>query len=193
MDFKDIIILKVFELIEKNYEQSQRSISKRLNISLGNVNAILRGLVETGFIRFEESSKNRVQYIMTEKGDIEKNRLVYEYLHFSLSLCKHVKGRIQKALDDLSEQNVRYIILFGAGDLAEMIFPLLQKTSLELVGIIDQNLSGQVFVDRTVLPPSKLETLSYDKIIVTELTEGAALDNVIDEFNVPRDKWVMIK
>jgi DNA-binding MarR family transcriptional regulator len=193
MDFKDIIILKIFELIEKNHEQSQRSISKRLNISLGNVNAILKGLVETGFIRFEESSKNRVQYIMTEKGDSEKNRLVYEYLQFSLNLCKHVKGRIQKALDALSEQNARYIVLFGAGDLAEMIFPLLKKAPFELVGIIDQNLSGQVFVDRTVMPPSQLENLTYDKIIVTELTDDITLDNVTAEFNIPKDKWVVIK
>jgi len=192
MDSKEIVKLKFLELIEKRKDQTQRTISKSLNISLGNVNSIIKGLVETGCVDINVISKNQVQYVITKKGNIEKMRLAYEYLNFSLTFCCDLKDRIQRVFNDLRLQKVRDIVFFGAGELAKITFGILKQTPLELVAILDKNLAGQLFFEYRVLPPSELASINYDILLITELTGGQSVEQVINSLNIPKNKWATL-
>ena len=192
MDCKAITILKFFELIEKDGDQTQRSIAKNLDISLGNANAIVNGLVDSGHIRVRENPKSRIQYIMTSKGDSEKVRLAYEYLNFSLTFYCDIKARLKRTFHKLCRQKIRSVIFYGAGEPAKIAFQLLQQTPIELRGVIDANLAGQMFFGKAVLRPDKLSSMSYDKIFITELVDGKTIEHIREELIIPRDDLITV-
>lgn len=192
MDYKEIAILKFMELIEKNHDQTQRAISKILDISLGNVNAMVKGLVESEFVEIRENQRNRVHYVITKKGGAEKVRLAYEYLNLTVKYICDVKEKIKKSIDELCRQNVRSLVFYGAEELAELAFVLLQNTPLELSAVIDSKLAGQMFFDKRVMPPSELSSLSFDKILVTKLDNLITIEHIIKELTISRDDLVLV-
>ena len=130
-------------MIERNGGRTQRSIAKTLNISLGNAKVMVKGLVESNYLKVRESSKNRVQYLMPQKGDSEKVLLAHEYLNFLLTFCCDTEARIKRTFNKLCRQNKHSVVFYGAGKLAELAFHLLQQTPIELRAVVDANLAGQ--------------------------------------------------
>jgi len=68
MDTQDIRTLKLLEEIDKDYTQSQRDLSNKLDISLGLVNSFVKRLANKGYFKITMIPKNRVKYILTQKG-----------------------------------------------------------------------------------------------------------------------------
>jgi EPS-associated MarR family transcriptional regulator len=63
---------------------SQRDISKRLGLSLGKANYLLRALLEKGYVKAENfrrsDNKTAYAYLLTPKGIAEKLRLTRAFL-----------------------------------------------------------------------------------------------------------------
>jgi len=77
--------LRVMKEIESNSSLNQRLLSKRLNISLGKINYLLRELVKKGIVKIISFSKNpkkakKLKYVLTPKGLEQKMRLTYYFL-----------------------------------------------------------------------------------------------------------------
>ena len=78
MNYKKIKFLEVLRFLHSNNQASQRMISKKLGLSLGKVNYIIKNLKYKGLIKFKNfkiniSSKNQERklnyfYILTTKG-----------------------------------------------------------------------------------------------------------------------------
>jgi len=78
-------VLNLIKEIEFLPESSQRELSKKLGISLGKTNYLLRELFKEGLIKAKafSHSKNKlkkVTYFLTQKGIEEKARLTYYFL-----------------------------------------------------------------------------------------------------------------
>lgn len=77
--------LSVIKEIEANPSITQRAVSKKLGISLGKTNYLLRELIAKGMIKGESFSANpgklkKISYALTPKGFEEKMRLTYHFL-----------------------------------------------------------------------------------------------------------------
>jgi len=77
--------LQLIKEIEGNSSLNQRLISKRLNISLGKTNYLLKELVKKGIVKIKSFSKNprkakKLKYILTPKGIKQKMKLTYYFL-----------------------------------------------------------------------------------------------------------------
>ena len=77
--------LSVIKEIEANPKATQREVSKKLGISLGKTNYLLRELIQKGIIKGESFSSNpgkvkKISYLLTPKGFEEKLRLTYHFL-----------------------------------------------------------------------------------------------------------------
>lgn len=192
MDFKEISILKFYELIEADYDHTQRSISKLLGISLGNVNKMIKDLAAVGDIEIQKNSKNRVRYLLSEKGYGEKVKLTHKYMSFLLTFFNDIKERIQSVYDELNQQNAHSIVFYGVGDFAELAFVLLQKTSLELIGVIDPNEFGHQFYGMPILHPSQVSKLLYDKIVITSFDVQKNVEQIAATLKVPITKFKTI-
>ena len=77
--------LQLIREIEDNPTSNQRLLSRKLNISLGKTNYLLRELAKKGIVKISRFSKNprkakRLKYILTPKGLKEKMKLTYYFL-----------------------------------------------------------------------------------------------------------------
>lgn len=77
--------LSVIKEIETNPSTTQRAVSKKLGISLGKTNYLIKELIKKGIIKGESFSANqdrlkKISYLLTPKGFEEKIRLTYYFL-----------------------------------------------------------------------------------------------------------------
>lgn len=77
--------LSIIKEIETNPATTQRAVSKKLGISLGKTNYLLRELIQKGIIKGESFSTNpgklrKISYLLTPKGLEEKMRLTHHFL-----------------------------------------------------------------------------------------------------------------
>ncbi len=77
--------LSVIKEIETNPATTQRAVSKKLGISLGKTNYLLKELIAKGLVKGESFSANpgklkKISYLLTSKGFEEKLRLTQHFL-----------------------------------------------------------------------------------------------------------------
>ena len=70
--------LKTLLEIKENPSTNQRSLSRKLNISLGLTNAILKNLIHRGWIKANKLSGRKLLYLITPEGISRASHLVYE-------------------------------------------------------------------------------------------------------------------
>ncbi len=192
MDHKDIRTLKLLEEIEENHVQSQRELAKKLDISLGLVNSFIKRLAQKRFFKITTIPKNRVKYILTPEGAVEKTRLAYKYIQYSYKFYKDARHKLRKLFQKLEAEGVSRIVFCGASDFAEIAYISLQETSIEMVAVVDMLKAGEQFLGYSVLDPVYLNSLSFDRILITAIeSRKIILDDIIEK-GVPANKIVTI-
>lgn len=169
MEKKDLHILRLMGEIEGDGDHSQRELSRRLNISLGLVNTFLKRLVSKGYFKVKTMPKNRVKYFLTPEGLARKSRLTVEYLQYSMNFYKGIKNLLLKRYGEMGKKDVKSILFYGAGEVAELAYLYLQLTDLRLVGIIDKKQNGENFFDQRIETLDRLEKTDWDMVLLTRL------------------------
>lgn len=193
MDHQDIRTLKFLEELDTNSSPSQRYLSERLNISLGLVNSFLKRLGQKGYFKITTIPRNRVKYILTPKGALEKTRLTYNYIQYSFKFYKDARLLIKQTLKDLEENEIRDIVFYGMSDLAEITYVSLQETKLKLKAVVDDTKKDNLFHGHRIQSSDMLHSLSFDKVLITAMS---ASDNPVDTLlkkNINRKKIILIQ
>jgi DNA-binding MarR family transcriptional regulator len=193
MDQQELRTLRILEEIDKNKTPSQRDLSRKLNISLGLVNSFVKRLTQKGYCKVTTIPKNRVRYLLTARGAAEKSRLTYDYLKYSFVFYRKSMSRIQAVLKEFVEQEAYKIVFYGAGELAEISYTLLQTTPLKLVAVIDSDRSGEQFMDKTIMPAGPMDKIRFNKILITEINKGETIQQIADTLNICADDCALIK
>ena len=98
------IQLKLINELEKNSKQSQRTISKELNVALGFANSLIKRFVKKGFLKLSEAPMKRYIYYITPKGLVEKAKLTSEYIQNSLDFYKKTKDDYEKEFKKIKKK-----------------------------------------------------------------------------------------
>ena len=106
---------------------TQRELSKRIGAALGLTNLMLRRLAKKGYIKITGTKRNRIHYLITPKGILEKSRLTYEFIEYSLQLYGHVRQFLERQLAMLAQTGHRRVLLYGTGELAEIAFLVVRE------------------------------------------------------------------
>ena len=169
METQDIRTLKILEEIDNGDQLSQRYLAKQLDISLGLANSFLKRLAKKGYFKVKTIPKNRVKYILTPKGVLEKTRLTYAYNQFSLTFYRDTRQKIKQTLTALESQGVRNIVFYGISDLTEITHVSLKETNIKLKAIVDDYNLGERFLGHTIQSVDILTKIRFDKILVTAI------------------------
>lgn len=180
MDSQDIRTLKILEEIDRDQTASQRSLARNLNVSLGLVNLFIKRLANKGYFKITNIPRNRVKYILTPKGAAEKTRLTYEFIKYSFRFYKTARKNLRDRLSSLESQGVRSIVFYGVGDLAEIAYISLQESEIELAAVVDRKEKGKSFFGITIVDPSRLGELEFDRVMLTRLERPS--DDYLAEF-----------
>ena len=193
MDNKDLRTLKILEEIDKENAPSQRELAKELNISLGLVNSFIKRLVKKGYFKITNTPKNRVRYILTSKGVAEKTQLTYQYIQYSYKFYREAREKLSNLFNDLESQGVRRIILYGANDFSEIAYLSIQETPIKMVAVADDEKIGEKFLGNRVIGSSRLDSLSFDRILISSLNSTDAVLEKILAKGISRNKLVVIE
>ncbi len=192
MDNKALRTLQLLEEIEQNNTSSQRYLAKQLNVSLGLINSFIKRLAKKGYFKITTIPRNRVVYILTPKGIAEKSRLTYEYIHHSYQFYKGARSKLSLFYQQLVEAQVKQVIFYGIGHFAEIAYFTLQETPIVMAAMIDDHKPGQQFMGHTVVDPSKIPDLTYDRIIITAINSRIIIRDKLMEQGISADKIVIL-
>ena len=190
MDTQDIRTLKILEEIDGNQTPSQRYLSDQLNISLGLVNSFLKRLAQKGYFKVATIPRNRVKYIITPKGALEKSRLTYAYVQHSFKFYRDARMKLGETLTRLDRNGVKRIVFYGVEELAEIAYLSLQETNIAMLAIIDEEKQDKNFFKFKIQPLAALKNLDYNKVLITKIDTSAESLNKLLQYGVNREDIV---
>lgn len=153
--------------IDRNGIYSQRELSQRLNISLGLVNTFLKRLVNKGYFKVTTMPRNRVKYLLTPEGLARKAKLAADYLRYSIHFYKDIKDLLLDKFAEMEKNQVKSVLFFGAGEVADLAYLYLQLTPIRLAGIIDDSRRGKNFFGFEIAGLEGTRQADWDMILVT--------------------------
>ena len=192
MDIEAHRDLQLLEAVEQDARVTQRTLSTKLGIALGLTNIYLKRLVRKGYIKCVNVQSNRISYLITPRGIVEKARLTYEFMDYSLHLYAGVRRRLRTVFQECAAGG-RRVAIFGRGEAAELAYLSLKEAGLEPVAIFDGE-GGPEFLGMPVHAIRDHAEIEYDLIIVATLERSAQqLVTVLLDSGVPRDKLISLR
>ena len=188
MESKNLKTLQLLEAIAAGKPTSQRELSDVLQISLGLVNSFIKRLVKKGYCKVTTVPKNRVKYMLTPAGAMEKTRLTYEYISSSYPYFKAAPHRVADLYSNLHSEGATQVVFYGAGELADIAFLSMAGTGVRLIDVVDPKKEGEMFSDFIVKAISRLRRGDYDAILVTRVDNHETVLNDLKGVGVPSDK-----
>jgi len=172
MDKDDLRTLRLLGEIDRDGTYSQRELSKRLNISVGLVNTFMKRLVNKGYFKVKTMPRNRLKYFLTPEGLARKSRLTAEYLRYSVNFYRDIKHLIINKYQEMANKEVKKILFYGAGEVAELAYLYLQLTGIRLAGVIDEQKAGRNFFSHVISGLERMREDDWDMILVTRLDDS---------------------
>ena len=183
--------LAVLEAIEQDEQITQRSLASSLGIALGLANLYLKRLVRKGYIKCVNVRSNRLLYLITPNGIVEKSRLTYEFIDYSLDLYRGVRQNLKAVLEPLVNAGLTKIAIHGTGEAAELAYLSLREQGIEPAAIVDV-VSGGRFLGMTIQSIDHLAETNYDRIIVASLDNGETIRDELVFCGVEKDKILLL-
>jgi DNA-binding MarR family transcriptional regulator len=180
--------LHLLEMIAEDNACSQRDFSNTLDISLGLVNTFIKRLVKKGYCKVTTLPRNRIKYILTPAGAMEKTRLTYEYISSSYQYFKTAKKKLRLFYSNLEAEGFNRIVFYGAGELGDIAFLSMAGTQLELIDVIDPSMVGQPFAHLVVKSPLRLKNQNFDVVLITVFDDHEMAVKTIQDAGVPEEK-----
>jgi len=184
----DLGMLAVMEALTEGERVTQRELSRQTGLNLKKVNYCLHRLLEKGHVKFQRAlnrpDKRAYLYVLTPAGLKEKSRLAYSFMKMTLGYYNRVEEKLQECLAAMGEAGMRQIVLFGASDAARVVLSVVQHEKIEVVGVVDNDFSGEAFAGIRVVPEGELGVLVWDGILVTVINDLDGADVRLRELGV---------
>jgi len=181
MDQEELRTLKLLEAVDSRDPPTQRELARDLNISLGLVNAFVKRLAKKGYFKITHIPKKRVKYLLTPKGAMEKSRLTYRYIRYSVGFYREIREMLVTLFGRLEEEGVKKIALCGCGEVAELAHLFLQNTSIKLAGVFDEKSDGRKFFGHRVKSYEQLANDGYEYVLLTQTEDiQSHFDRIVD-------------
>lgn len=151
---KDPLNEREFELINiigAKLGANQRDLSKKLEMSLGTTNLLIRRLIAKGYIRIRQLNKKKTQYILTPKGFSEKYRKSVNYTFKTIRSIGLIRRQIDAVIDNLYTKGERDFCIVGSSDLVELVEVALLSPSRKGVKVarhvhVPDNVNGSLIL-----------------------------------------------
>jgi len=163
--YKELLVL---DLIEKNQNITQRQMSDVLNSSVAMTNNYLNEFEKEGLLERKYHSTKDVEYLITKKGRERRKYLQIIYLDESQKMYDNAKQELIRFIQDIKEKGFNKILLYGAGEVAEIFLHAI-KNEIEVVAIIDDDLNkqGNKLVNVKIISLEEAKQYEYDAVFIS--------------------------
>jgi hypothetical protein len=159
--------LEFLSAIERGEVVTQMTLRKRIGVSVGLVNALVKRGMRNGYVKARKVPYKRYAYYVTPKGFSEKSRLVSIYLENSLAFFRGARGEYAAIFARARMDGLSRLVLVGGGELAEIAILAAWGEGLSLLGLLDPDGDQeQRYGVRVVRSLEKLE--QFDAVVITD-------------------------
>ncbi len=155
---------------------------------MGLTNLYIKRLANKGYIKATNIPRKRIRYLLTPRGFAEKSRLTYQYLRYSLSYYRQMRGRLADILARLSASGAKRIAIYGTGELAEMAYLSLRETDLTLAGFLDGGNGRRIFLSYPLWPIEAMSECGCDAVVIGELDRVNQIREQLVRVGFPKEK-----
>ena len=181
---RDLLLLSE---LDRDGGATQRTLAIKLGVALGLTNLYLKRLVRKGSIKITTIPRNRIRYLLTPQGLVEKSRLTYQYMQYSISYYRNMRGRLKEMLSSFDGTNGQRVAIYGTNELAELAYLSLREMNIDCVGFIDGG-SRESFLSCPVSSPEGIAGWQFDRVLITDIEHAAACEERLVQSGVPREK-----
>jgi DNA-binding MarR family transcriptional regulator len=193
--FKPTLLYKEFmilDLIEKDANITQREISKIIGVAVSMTNTYIENFVEKGLIKKKKHSTKTVEYFVTKKGVERKKVLNISYLNASLNIYKSAKENIVEFLDQVIAKGYKNILLYGAGEVAEILLQTIlidSQIPINVLAVIDDDKSkqGKTLVSTKIIGLDSINDYIFDGILISSYTNQKLILNKLLAMNYQKE------
>jgi DNA-binding MarR family transcriptional regulator len=185
---RDLILLSE---LDRNGGATQRGLATKLGVALGLTNLYLKRLARKGYIKITTIPRNRIRYLLTPQGFAEKSRLTYQYMQYSLSYYRDMRGRLKDMLSSLEGIHGQRVAICGTGELAELTYLALREMNIDCIGFVDGN-TRETFLSCPVSSPDRIAGWQLDRVLIADLDRAAAYEEQLVQSGVPREKLLRL-
>lgn len=176
--FKPTLLYKEFmilDLIEKDANITQREMSKTIGVAVSMINSYMDSYDKQGLIRRKKHSTKTVEYFVTKKGLERKKVLNISYLNASLNIYKSAKENIVEFLSQIINRGYKNILLYGAGEVAEILLQTIlidSQIPISVIAVIDDETSkqGKILVNTKIISLNNIGEYQFDGILISSYT-----------------------
>ena len=180
------ITLKILDEISRESLITQRTLSGRLDIALGLVNAYVKRLAKKGYIKISKGPMNRVKYALTPKGFAHRVDLTYHYMQSSITYFRDARTRIDNVYREMIDSGAKNILIWGDGELAELSYISMRGLPVNLIGVIDCDKKDKGFFGHDIYSFDDIPGLTYDAVLITSFSKEGL--QKIEELGIDRHK-----
>ena len=196
--FKPTVLYKeymILDMIEKNSNITQREMSRAIGIAVSTVNDYLDKIERDNLIKRKKHTTKTVEYFGTKKG-IERVRLLnILYLSQSQKMYNFAKQSISKHISDIMKNKYSTGILYGAGEVAELILSAtfsMEELNFKITSIIDDNPNkvGTNLSGIEIISIEQLAKMNYDFIFISTIRNNKQIIDNLLEYKVNRSNII---
>lgn len=172
---------------------TQRSLAKKQGLALGLTNLLIRRMVKKGYIKIVTLQRNRLRYLITPRGFAEKARLTYEYIDYSLYFYRQIRTWLTRTLTDIPLAAGRRVVLYGAGEVAEIASLILRQNGFEIVAAVESTANdGDGRANQAIERLIQLPSTAYDRVVVASLKDSRQLVDAICRLGISPEKVIAV-
>ena len=128
---------QVLDALDRQEISSQRQLADEAGISLGQVNYVLKSLLEKGLVKIGNFRKNPRKigyaYLLTPKGIEAKSRLAVDFVMVKLKEYNSLRQRLAERLNIIENKGHTRIIFVGPEIIKEFVDSIIEEKALNLV------------------------------------------------------------
>ena len=126
--------LEILEKIHKSKDSvRQRDLAKIAGLSLGMTNAIIKRLMEKGFVTVKKVNNRNIKYAVSPLGIEEISKRSFKYFKRTIRNVVVYKEAIEELLEDIKKTGYTKIILVGNSDIDFIIEHICVKKTMQFV------------------------------------------------------------
>jgi MarR family transcriptional regulator, temperature-dependent positive regulator of motility len=128
---------QILDALDREEISTQRQLADNSGISLGQVNYILKSLLDKGFVKISNftHSQNKIgyAYFLTPKGIDEKSKLAVKFVIRKLKEYEFLRSRLTERLIKIEKEGFKKILFIGPLMVKEFIENIINEKEIDLV------------------------------------------------------------
>lgn len=128
--------------VERGEVVTQMSLSKRIGVAVGLINALLKRSMTKGYVKARQAPYKRYAYYLTPRGFAEKSRLVATYLESSLGFFRKARSQYAEIFQSAKRLGQARVVVVGDGELVEIAVLAAFAEDVKLSAIVDPEADG---------------------------------------------------